>query len=144
MSISQESKVLEVSKVFCLFGMFIRRLHESSRDKNKLHTSGGFKRDVLVAHSSPGRPTELIPGYFSQCLGFQQRPRSPGGGGASQKQVVNRCVLLPFGRIDFDIFCSTLPSVPELVTVADFLLNPPPPPPRECLCNKPTSLLLLL
>lgn len=45
-------------------------------DQNKLNTSGGFKQEQRAARRTAAAPRP-IPGYFSQYLSFQQRPRSP-------------------------------------------------------------------
>lgn len=119
-------------RVFCLFAMFIRRLHESSRDQNKLNTSGGFKQEQhsIVAHSSCAEASAANPRLLQSILKFPASASQPRIHHYCFHAFVNGCGVLLFGGIAFDICCSKLPS--------EFLNSWAEPH------NKPTSLFLLL
>lgn len=93
--------------VFCLFAKFIRGLHESSRDQNKLNTSGGFKQEQ---HSSCAGASAANPRRLQSIFKFPAAASQPRIHSYCFHAVVNGCVLLLFGGIVSDICCWKLPS----------------------------------
>lgn len=86
--------------------MFTRRLHESSRDQNKLNTSGRFEQEQ---HSSCAEDSAANPRLLQSIFKFPATASQPRIRFYCLHAVVNGCVLLLFGIV-FDISCSKVPS----------------------------------